>query len=204
MQWRVRALALRGADGAARGVEGQQRRRRAGAPPVRVEAAAIHAVAAGRVRGLERLAHLVGVHRRAAERGLQQAGGGERVVANHFGGQAQTRAAREPLVLRVISHRLRVGEAALAIHATHHDGLQQRLRVPAALDETQRQPVQHLGIKRLLPLAAEVLGSLHKAAPEDALPNAVHRDAREQRMVRRGEPLREAETIARRASGPRR
>ena len=73
----------------------------------------------------------------------------------------------------------------------------QLFEIPAALDELQRQAIQQLGIKRFLALAAEVLRRLHQTATEQALPDAVHRDPRQQRMVRCGEPARKAKAIRR-------
>ena len=66
LQRRIGSFPFGDADRAARRIERHQRRRRTGATPIRVQAAPIDAIAAARIRRLERFAHLVGIHGRTA------------------------------------------------------------------------------------------------------------------------------------------
>ena len=59
-------------------------------------------------------------------------------------------------------------------------------------------------MRRQRPLGAEVLRRRHDAAAEEHLPVAIHRHARRQRMVRVGQPARQAEPVARRVLRERR
>src|SRR5690348_12651936 len=64
-------------------------------------------------------------------------------------------------------------------------------------DELARKPVEQLGVGRRLTLRAEVLRRLHQPAPEEDRPEAIHRDAACERMVRPCEPFSQSQPVAR-------
>ena len=113
------------------------------------------------------------------------------------------RAAGEPHVERIISHRLGIGEASLAVRLGEHDRLDEPLHVPrhAAIGQRMRElpgeQVEHLRIFRSRGLIAEILGRLHESDPEKRLPEPVDRHAGEQGMVGIDQPAGEPEAVLR-------
>ena len=63
--------------------------------------------------------------------------------------------------------------------------------------EIQRQPIEQFLIRGLRALRAKVVARLHESAAEHHLPEAIHRDARHERVSGLQQPLREAEPIRR-------
>ena len=71
------------------------------------------------------------------------------------------------------------------------------LEVPIAADEFRSHPVQQFGITRQRSLGAEVVLGFHDSQTEIALPDAIHGHARGQRILRRDEPPRQSQPVAR-------
>src|SRR5690606_16010312 len=55
--------------------------------------------------------------------------------------------------------------------------------------EPVRQPVEQLGMRRLFTEHAEVIDGRDEAAAEEMMPDAVHPDARGERVVRRSDQI---------------
>ena len=160
---RVGSHSLDRADLAARGVEGGHRGIRHGAPPERIQPAAVAVCAlAGRPGALaveRRLPETVGLRRkdaRAAELSRKQAAQGHRLVAHHLGLEPHSRCPRQQAVSRIPRPELGSRLRRLPIGRRRHDQPQQRLRVPARILIVDRQPVEQLGVARRLALRAEV------------------------------------------------
>ena len=212
LQRRVGAAGAHDARLAGRRVERHHGRRPQGALPERVEAAAVQvvagllhivAVAAFDHVGPQAL-RLIRLDRRPADLLDEEAGHGQGLVADHRGGQAQPRAARDHPVLRVPLELLGADVGRLAIGGAGHDGPLQGLDVPARVDELGGQPVEQLGVAGELALRAEVLGRLHQAGPEVHLPEPVHGDAGGQGVAGVDEPPRERQPVGLDALGQRR
>ena len=73
----------------------------------------------------------------------------------------------------------------------------QFLQAPAIGDEAMGQPVEQLGMRRLLAQLAEVARGGHQPAAEMILPDAVDDDARGERIVRLREPAGQRRAAAR-------
>ena len=67
--------------------------------------------------------------------------------------------------------------------ADRRDGAQYRFHVPAATDKFRRQPVEQLGMRRRIPLGAEVAEAADDAVAEHLRPQAIDRHPRGQRMI---------------------
>ena len=63
------------------------------------------------------------------------------------------------------------------------------------LRELDRQPIEQLGMRGQLAAHAEILRRGHEAATEQFLPQAIHRHARGERMIRRDQPFGERQAI---------
>jgi chemotaxis response regulator CheB len=132
---------------------------RAGAPPGRVQAAAVLVVA---VAGLpvdhaaERRVHaerrLRGLHRRAVHLGTQESRHGQRLVADHLGREPEPRAAGQQAVVGVALDKLGTDLRGLLIGGRGHELLHKPFHVPLRGDQLGRQPVEQLRVRRQLPL----------------------------------------------------
>ena len=60
----------------------------------------------------------------------------------------------------------------------------QRLEAPPVRQEARCEPVEQLGMRRRLAEPPEVARRRNEAGPEVALPDSVHRDARDERQQR--------------------
>src|SRR5436190_11146375 len=65
----------------------------------------------------------------------------------------------------------------------------------ALLTELDGQPIEQLGMRRIIPLGAEVAEAANDAVAEYLRPEAIDRDARRERMLGADEPARQAEAI---------
>ena len=144
------------ADLARHGVERRHRRRRRGAAPERVETAAIQLVAgvlrvglAG-ARLLPQPLRLVRLDARAADVAHEQATRGQRAVADVLGWQAHDRTPCQQRVVGVAAQQVWRACDVWRKVVRRHDEAVQRLDVPAALDEPRRQPIEQLGMRRLV------------------------------------------------------
>ena len=126
---------------------------------------------------------LIGVDARSADLGVQELRDREGLVADRLGVEPQARRAREEPVLWVRRTEPVRARALLSVGRREHHALQHGLHIPAALDELQRQVVEQLRVAGACAACAKVLESLYEAAPEEALPVAVDRDARGQRVL---------------------
>src|SRR6185503_4120383 len=100
---------------------------------------------------------LPGLHARTAARLRQEAGGRERLIAQHLGREPHARPARQETVLRITLALRGARLRGLAEGRREHDPSQERLQVPAAAHEVDRQRVEQLLVRRQLALRAEVL-----------------------------------------------
>ena len=120
---------------------------------------------------------LIRPHGRAAALLDQKTGNQQRLIANHFGRQPQTRAPRQQSILRIALQQLRSHSRALPISRARDDRLEQSFRIPAALLEFNRQPIEQLRMRRQFALSAEIFRGLHQPGTEEHLPEAVDRHA---------------------------
>ena len=196
-----------------RRVEDGHRGWRHGALPEAVDAATPEVGALGALEELAPLecrelfpesVGLIRLHGRTAHLFVEQAGDGERLIADHLGRQAYARTARQQAIFGVALAQRRGGLRLLPVGGGRHDEALHRLDVPAGADEFGGEPVEQFGMARRFALGSKILGGLHQAGAEVGLPVAVHRYARGEGMVRIGEPLREAEAVGRGARGQRR
>ena len=153
----------------AREVEDRHRRHGRAAAHERVEAAPVliprpifrHSGTRRSARRVDRFpdaARLIRIDAGAADRSVEQATDGQRVVADHLGRQSPGDAAREPAVRRVLLRVAGPFRRVLPVSRRRHDQLVQGLDIPAAVDETAREPVEQLGMRRRFALRAEVIG----------------------------------------------
>jgi hypothetical protein len=77
---------------------------------------------------------------------LQQAGDGERLVAEDLGGKPEARTAREQTIVGVTRDEVGGGGGVLAERRGENDAPEKRLYVPAGIDELAREPVEQLGV----------------------------------------------------------
>ena len=146
---------------------------------------------------------LIGEHARAADALVDQVADGQRIVAHHLGGQAETRTARQQPILRVFLEKLGADLRRLPVGGRGDDQALHRLDVPVAL-KLAGQPVQHVALYGRIALRSEILRRLDQAGAEIQLPVAVDGHARGERMLRAEQPLRQAQAIRRRVLGQRR
>ena len=151
--------------------------------------------------GLERFGDVVREDGRATDFFHEQAAAGERLIADHLGGETMTRPTGEPEVFRIVGHDLGRGETALAVGLGEDDGFEESFYVPAGADEFTGEPVEELGVFGAVGLVAEVVDGFDQALAKERLPETIYRHAGEQRMTSIGEPTREAETVARLIGG---
>src|SRR5262249_27959066 len=85
----------------------------------------------------------------------------------------------------------------LAVGRGQNDLAVHRLEAPTPGDPFRGQPVEQFGMGRQLAPGAEFLAGLHQTGAETARPEAAHRDAADQRIVRIDEPARQGEPIER-------
>ena len=138
---------------------------------------------------------MVGLHRRATELFDQQAGDEQRLIADHFGRQPQARGMRQQTVVGIALQRLGRFLGRLAVGRAHHHGFQDLFDAPAFLLELDRQPVQQLGMRRLLALRAEVVDGFYQPGAEKRLPQAVDRHAGGQRVFLADDPAGQPQAV---------
>src|SRR5689334_13619775 len=79
----------------------------------------------------------------------------------------------------------------------------QGFRVPAALHEGLRQPIQQLRVRGQFALRAKILFGGDEAAPKMRAPKSVYRDARGERIAAVHHPSGQTETVGRKVLGKR-
>ena len=85
----------------------------------------------------------------------------------------------------------------MAIRRGCHQQLEEALDVPALLAELDGEPVEQLGMAGCVAGDAEIPAGPHQAVAEHLLPEAIHRDAGRQRVLRTEQPLRKAQAVVR-------
>ena len=212
LQRRVGARAAADALLARGRVENQHRGMRGGAFPERVHRAAIKffAVVLHEFREVQierdflpEAGRLVRTHAGAADFVGEQSTDEERVVADEFALNAKARTAGVEEILGITFEQWRRDARALAIGRAGDELLERAFHVPAGLHEIDGEPVEHFLMRGQVALRAEILGRAHESLAEANLPEAIHRDARGERMLGLHEPLREAEAIGGCARGQR-
>ena len=89
-------------------------------------------------------------------------------------------------------------------HGMIDEGADERLLVPAAFDKFRREPIEQLGVTRPFALRSEVGGCRDDSGAKEERPEAVHRDAGGQRILRIDQPVCKVQTIGLFACGERR
>ncbi len=154
-------------------------------------------VAVGRLRaGRQRREH-----RGTAELVFEQARGFEQRVADLLGVQALARKRPQQLVARIDLLRVGARRRRLAVGRRQQDLALQFLDAPAVLHELGREVVQQLGVGRLDAHLAEVADRFDDAVAEHLRPLAVDEHARGERVVGRGDPVRDRGAAAGRGGG---
>lgn len=164
LQRRVRACSVGGAFLAVGGVEREQAGMQVLPLPVRVEAAAVQALASivlpftsREVEVREVARGLIRLDAFAAELRHEQAADRQRVVAHEFGVNAEAALPREPAVVRVQLAHFATDERRLPIRLAHDNRLDEQLHVPAGLDERRREVIEQQRVARPFALSAEVI-----------------------------------------------
>ena len=125
-----------------------------------------------------------------ADRRIQQAARRQRRIANQLRRQAAAesgaRSAYSPD--RAPSIRSRPSSSAGTPPTSRSAGAS--ASCSSRVRELRCQPVEQFRMRRLLALRAEIFRCPHQAAPEELLPHAIHSDARRQRILGSGQPLR--------------
>ena len=125
----------------------------------------------------------------------QEPRGRQSLVADHLGGEADARAARQEPVVGVAGDDGRIGLRGLPVGGAGDDLAEDRLGVPATGHEFDGEPVEESGIAREIPLAAELLARRHEPRAEEPLPQPVHRHSGRERIGRFDEPPRQRQAI---------
>src|SRR5579885_3791518 len=97
---------------------------------------------------------------------MQQAAGFESLVADELGGQAQTGLAGEQDVIGIARHQFGADGGGLPVGGRGNDQALDVFHVPVVVHEFDGQPVQQLGVGRLVALGAEVFGGEDDTAAE--------------------------------------
>ncbi len=109
---------------------------------------------------------------------------------------------RQRIFVRRIDLRREFGHRdvrRLPVRGREQDFAMQLLQAPPFRDETPRQPVEQLGMRRLLAELAEIVRGADDAAAEVVGPDAIDDDARGQLVVGPRDPVRERGAAAGRA-----
>ncbi len=168
-----------------------------GALPVAVNGAAVDvvgaflAVAIGSVR----------VDGRAAVALDEEAGGGEGGIADFFAAEAVGRSAGEELVGDVAGLQVGGVGGLLTEGGGENDLTYDFLRTPPLLDEVAREPVEECGVGGEISLQSEIFGGANDTVAKEVLPDPVDVDTGGQGVLGEGEPLSEAEAVARGVCG---
>ncbi len=173
----------------------------AGPFPKSVEAPAVDVGSPVRVDGLERNLEVVGASSRPTDFFVKETGLSQKAVANHFRRQTVGGRPAEEKVFGIFFLGFREDPAFLPVGMREDHGLEQTAQVPARVHEVAGQPIQEPGMGWWLALHSEIFGGGNQPASKDHLPVAVHRYAGQKRVVRRGEPLGQAEPVFRGALG---
>ena len=139
---------------------------------------------------------LIGANRRPKLLFAEQAGDGQRVVANHLGIHADSRSPRVELILVVALEQLGRHLRRLPVRGRGDDLSQHLLHRPTVVHELHRQPIEQLRMSRRLALHAKILNRFHDAVTENLGPPAIHRDTRHERIASVDEPLCQRQPVA--------
>ena len=125
----------------------------------------------------------------------QETGDIQGLIANGLGRQAFAREPREIEVLRIVLELRRRGVGRALVRLRADDQPHHVLHIPTALAELDSQPIEQLGMVRVLTLQAEVFGGAHEADRKQLLPQAVHGHARHERVGVRDQPLGQTQAV---------
>ena len=115
---------------------------------------------------------------------VQRAGSGENGVANRFTFEALHPHVRKQPVVRIHLSRPLIRDARQAIRVRQHHLAVHRFHRPAAFAEAPGQVVEKLRVRWPVAGLAEIVDRPHQSLAEMMLPDAVHHDARGQRIIR--------------------
>ncbi len=104
-------------------------------------------------------------------------------ISDHLGGKPQPWPSTEQGVIGISREKLRRSLRRLPVSRRGHNLPPQVLHVPARVDEVTRQPVEQLGMRGQLSLAAEVFGRDDDSPAEDRLPPAIDGHPRRERLL---------------------
>ena len=139
----------------------------------------------------------------SADLRIEQPARRERGVADRFGLEAESRAAREQPVVGIALRAVRRDARGLAVGRGRDEQFQKTLRVPLAAHKFAGEPVEQFGVRRQFALRTEFLARPHDTGAEDRLPKAIRGHARRQRIALVHQPLRQRQPVHRRAFGQR-
>ena len=138
---------------------------------------------------------MIGFDGGASESIYEQAGDGESLVANVFGGESKAWPAGEEEVFGIEFLECGRGGGALLIGAGGHDEFDEGLEIPAGFDEAEGEPVEEFGVGGVVALGAEVGLAGDDSFSEEESPDVVDGDACGEGVVRLNEPAGEVEAV---------
>ena len=139
---------------------------------------------------------LVQLLRRAAHLQIQIARDVEQRVAQRFGIQPLPVGAPQQPIVRIGREIGRRIIRAQLVRRGEHDLAMHGLDRPLVLDEAARQIIEQLRMRGTLAQLAEIAGRAHDSLAEMMLPDAIHHDARGQRIARIGDRLGQVQPAA--------
>ena len=133
----------------------------------------------------------------AADRAIQEAAGREGRVADDFGVETHSLLPGEQQIAGILVFQIGAKLGRLAVGVAGDDEAVHFFERPAAADELGGEPVEQLGMRGEGALRAEIFLGFDEAAAEIVHPDAVHLDARRERVFGMDEPAGEVEAGAR-------
>ena len=167
---------------------------------MRVEAAPVLRLAGvglviplGKIEELVVAVGLIRLRAAPADLPIQQATHPESVVANHLGIQPPAALSCEKSIVRIAQSQIGRINGSLSVRAGQHHQLDHVFDIPSAVDELDGQPVEQFGMVRRFALCSEIFEAARQTSPVEQLPQPVDEDARGERVVARGQPVREVQ-----------
>ena len=106
--------------------------------------------------------------------------------------------APQELILRIHSARLLLKGGGFAVDVREHDEAVHLLHAPTVFNKRGGEIIKQLRVGGPVAHHAEIAGGADDAAAEMMLPDPVHHDARDERILRTGEPVGQSRTPPRR------
>ena len=126
---------------------------------------------------------------RPAHPAIQGPGRGENAVANRFRFQTPRRKPPQEAAPGIDACGILIRPTGLLEGLRVQHQSQRLLHRPAIRHKLCRQPIQQLGMSRNRSIFPKIARGIHQARSENELPQAVHRHARGERMIRLRDPV---------------